>query len=110
LQPAVAKKKKKKAKKAEESEKKFQPWKNPGDAGGTGQMRAPYLSIAELVKHFDIPEDRQEAFRKKIERCRTNQTYGDGFFREIANPKVNEPRYEYKTEKVALIIEKTKKE
>jgi len=64
-----------------------------GEPEVIGQVRHPYLSITDLIKHFQISDSQKGAFRKKIERCRINQTYGDGFFREIANPRVNEPKY-----------------
>ncbi len=76
----------------------------------TKQTNPFYLSITDLIKRFQISDSQKGAFRKKIERCRNNKTYGDGFFREIANPRANEPRYEYKTEKVALIVNEIKRE
>jgi hypothetical protein len=79
---------------------------NPAE---TNRLSSRYLSIADLIKHFEIPKSQEGRFRKKIERSRDKKEFGDGFFREIANPRVNEPKYEYKTEKVALIVEEMKK-
>lgn len=79
------------------------------NAAETEQVKAPYLSITDLIKHFKIHKSKKEVFRKKIERARSKNTYGDGFFREIANPRVNEPKYEYKTEKVALVVKEMKR-
>ena len=75
----------------------------------TKRVNSPYLSVTDLIKYFKIPESQGGKFRKKIERSRNNKEFGGGFFREIANPRVNEPKYEYKTEKVALIVEEMKK-
>jgi hypothetical protein len=74
------------------------------------QQNPPYMSITDLIKHFQIADSQKGAFRKKIERCRDKQVYGEGFFREIANPRVNEPKYEYKTKKVALIVAEMQEE
>ncbi len=76
---------------------------------GAEQVKHPYLSMTDLIKHFKIHKSQEGIFRKKIERARSKNTYGDGFFREIANPRVNEPKYEYKTEKVALVVEEMKR-
>ena len=86
--------------------------KIPKEYGNTAeieQVKPPYLSITDLIKYFKIHKSKEGIFRKKIERARSKNTYGDGFFREIANPQVNEPKYEYKTEKVALVVEEIKR-
>ena len=55
-----------------------------------------FLGGAELANALGVHPSRREAFNKRLERAR--QKLGDGWWREVSNPRPNSPKFLYQAE------------
>jgi hypothetical protein len=74
-------------------------------AGGKPRADLPgYMGLDALVKYFDIPEPKREAFRKRLDRFRAEHAQDSSIYIEHDARARNEARYLYNPARVADLI------